>query len=221
MSNFDTSKKRTRFCGEITTKDKNKKVILNGWVKKSRDHGPLLFIDLADEKGKVQVTFSSSHPQIKEAKALSLYDVISVKGVVKKRPKDMINKNLKTGEIEIEPENLFLLSKSKTPPFEEDVEVKEELALEYRYLDLRRKKALRDNLKIRHQALQVLRDSLSKKDFTEIETPILYKSTPEGARDFLVPSRMHKDHFYALPQSPQTLKQILMCSGFEKVFSNC
>ena len=216
MSEFNKQKKRTHFCGDVTIKDK--KVILNGWVKKSRDHGPLLFIDLEDEKGKVQVTFSSTHPEIKLAKSLSLYDVISVTGIVKKRPKDMINKNLKTGEIEIQPETLFLLSKSKTPPFEEDVEVKEELALKYRYLDLRRSKKLRENLKVRHKVLQILRNSLSEKDFTEIETPILYKSTPEGARDYLVPSRVHKDHFYALPQSPQTLKQILMLSGFEKYF---
>lgn len=217
-SSWGKIKKRTHFCGEVLPSLKDQTVVLNGWVKGLRDHGHLLFIDLADESGTVQVTFDTAKPKWKNTKQLNYDCVISVRGQIKVRPKDMQNKKIKTGEMEIIPEEMSLLAQAKTAPFRKGDTVNENLSLQYRYLDLKRRTDLKHNLKIRHKVLQIIREELSQKGFCEIETPILYKSTPEGARDYLVPSRNQKGSFYALPQSPQTLKQILIMSGWEKYF---
>ncbi|MEA1937425.1 MAG: aspartate--tRNA ligase [Patescibacteria group bacterium] len=220
-------KYRTHNCGELTKKDKDKKVILSGWVNSRRDHGGLIFVDLRDKKGLTQITFD---PQVSKeswemAENLRNEFVIRVEGKVILRPNNMINSKLKTGEIEIEADKINILSKSKTPPFEvEEIEgidkaknVNEEIRLKYRYLDIRRKK-MRENLEFRHNAIKLIRDYFDKNGFWEIETPCLTKSTPEGARDFLVPSRMHPGKFYSLPQAPQQYKQLLMIGGVERYF---
>jgi len=216
-ADWDSSKKRTHFCGHLSLKEEGQKLCLNGWVRATRDHGQIFFLDLEDQTGVIQINCN-----IEKAKALKeglSYDsILFVKGTVKKRPPNMQNKKIKTGNIEVIAEELEVLCLADTPPFRQGDNVNENLALKYRYLDLRRQKRLRENLKIRHRVLSLIRQELSKKDFIEIETPILYKSTPEGARDYLVPSRKQKGSFYALPQSPQTLKQLLMLSGFEKYF---
>ena len=217
-SHWNTTKKRTHRCGEILSDLKDRSVILNGWVKGLRDHGNLLFIDLWDESGLAQITCDTTDPQWKQAKQLHYDCILSVKGQVKARPENMQNKKIKTGEMEIIPQEMSLLASAKTAPFRQGDKVNENLALQYRYLDFRRRKDLKHNLKIRHEVLQIIRQELSLQGFYEIETPILYKSTPEGARDYLVPSRNQKGNFYALPQSPQTLKQILMMAGWEKYF---
>ncbi|MCK5084027.1 MAG: aspartate--tRNA ligase [Candidatus Pacebacteria bacterium] len=218
---------RTHTCGELTKKDKGEKVILSGWVNSRRDHGGLIFVDLRDREGLTQITFDPkvSEKSWKTAENLRNEFVIRIEGKVILRPDDMINSKLKTGEIEVEVENIEILSESKTPPFEvEEIEgvdkakdVKEDLRMEYRYLDIRRKK-MRDNLEIRHKIIKFIRDYLDQKDFWEVETPSLTKSTPEGARDFIVPSRLHQGSFYSLPQSPQQYKQLLMVGGVEKYF---
>ena len=217
-SEWNPSKKRTHLCADINLQMEGQTVTLNGWIKAIRDHGPLVFIDLWDESGPIQINCAKNSSSWKKCQPLGYDYILSVKGTVKARPKDMQNKNIKTGEIEIIPQEITLLSKAKTAPFRPGDTVNENLALQYRYLDFRRRDDLKQNLKIRHQVLQIIRQELSKQNFCEIETPILYKSTPEGARDYLVPSRKQKAGFYALPQSPQTLKQILMLSGFEKYF---
>jgi aspartyl-tRNA synthetase len=218
---------RTHTCGELTKKGENKKVILSGWVNSRRDHGGLIFIDLRDRYGLTQITFDPkvSEESWKIAENLRNEFVIKIEGKVVLRPNDMINKKLFTGEIEVEAEKINILSKSKTPPFEvEEIEgidkakdVKEELRLEFRYLDIRRKK-MRENLEFRHKVIKLARDYFDKKGFWEIETPCLTKSTPEGARDFIVPSRLHQGKFYSLPQAPQQYKQLLMVGGVEKYF---
>ncbi|MCK4799593.1 aspartate--tRNA ligase [Candidatus Parcubacteria bacterium] len=218
---------RTHTCGELTKEDKDKKVILSGWVNSRRDHGGLIFVDLRDKYGLTQITFDPrvSKESWKTAENLRNEYVIRIEGKVILRPNDMINSKLKTGEVEVEAEEIEVLSESKTPPFEvEEIEgvdkakdVKEDLRLEYRYLDIRRKK-MRDNIRMRHKVIKFIRDYLDQKDFWEIETPILTKSTPEGARDFIVPSRLHQGKFYSLPQSPQQYKQLLMVGGVEKYF---
>lgn len=218
---------RTHTCGELTKEDKDKKVILSGWVNSRRDHGGLIFVDLRDRYGLTQITFDPkvSKESWKTAENLRNEYVIRIEGKVILRPNDMINSKLKTGEVEVEAEKIEVLSESKTPPFEvEEIEgvdkakdVKEDLRLEYRYLDIRRKK-MRDNIRMRHKVIKFIRDYLDQKDFWEIETPILTKSTPEGARDFIVPSRLHQGKFYSLPQSPQQYKQLLMVGGVEKYF---
>ncbi|MCK4592625.1 aspartate--tRNA ligase [Candidatus Parcubacteria bacterium] len=220
-------KYRTHSCGELTKKDKDKKVILSGWVNSRRDHGGLIFIDLRDRCGLTQITFDPkvSEGSWKIAESLRSEYVVRIEGKVVLRPDDMINSKLKTGEIEVEAEKIDILSKSKTPPFEvEEIEgidkaknVKEDLRLEFRYLDIRRKK-MRENLEFRHKVIKLMRDYFDKKGFWEIETPCLTKSTPEGARDFIVPSRLHPGKFYSLPQSPQQYKQLLMIGGVEKYF---
>ena len=192
-----------------------------GWVAKRRDHGGLIFVDLRDRYGVTQIVF---HPQMSDdgftiAEKLSAEDVLKIVGVVSERPEGTVNSDLDTGEIEVNAKSIELLNESETPPFEirENVEASEDLRLEYRYLDLRRRK-MRDAIITRHRFYQSVRKFMSDKGFIEIETPILTKSTPEGARDFLVPSRLSKGKFYALPQSPQIYKQILMVSGFDKYF---
>ncbi len=203
-----------RIMIEETSKYVGKKVKVAGWVHSRRDHGKLIFIDLRDRSGLLQVVFTG-----KEANALRPEWVISVEGSINKRPEGMINKELPTGKVELKAEKLEILSKAKTPPFEiiGDKKVNEEMRLKYRYLDLRRER-MKQNIIFRHKVVKLIRNNLDKKGFLEIETPILTKSTPEGARDFLVPSRLHSGEFYALPQAPQQLKQLLMVAGLEKYF---
>lgn len=214
-------KKRTHTCGEIRAKDINQVVTLNGWVDGRRDLGGVIFIDLRDRYGKTQVVFAPQHNEAvyQTAKQLRNEDVIAVVGKVERRPDGTENKNLPTGEIEVLGDDLAILNEAETPPFpiEDEVETSEELRLKYRFLDLRRRQ-MQNNLRIRHRTAQAVRRYLDSLGFLEIETPFLMKSTPEGARDYLVPSRIHHGKFYALPQSPQTYKQILMVSGFDRYF---
>ncbi len=214
-------KKRTHHCAQLTATELDQEVILKGWVNKWRDHGGLIFIDIRDRYGKTQVVFS---PEIdkalyEQAKSLRSEYVIAVQGRVRKRPPEALNTEMPTGEIEVVALELEVLNHAKTTPFEimDEIDVHEELRLKYRYLDLRRPR-LQKNLIIRSQVYQVIRQYLTKLNFLEIETPVLMKSTPEGARDFLVPSRNYPGRFYALPQSPQTYKQLLMVSGFDRYF---
>ena len=212
---------RTHKCGELTKDHIGKEVILKGWVKRSRDHGGLIFIDLRDNSGVAQVV---ADPAINKsvhvlAEKVRSEWVIAIRGNVNARPEDMVNEKISTGEIEVSVTELQVLSESKTPPFEidDEVEVGESLRLQYRYLDLRRS-SLSDNLKLRHKTTTVVREFLNGEDFIDVETPVLTKSTPEGARDYLVPSRINKGMFFALPQSPQMFKQILMISGLDKYY---
>ncbi len=213
--------KRTHTCGELRSSAAGQEVVLNGWVDGWRDHGGVLFIDIRDRYGKTQLVFSPELPGdiYQAAKKLRSEFVIAVNGTVRSRPADALNPDMPTGGIEIACTDLEILNQSKTTPFElkEHVEATEELRLKYRYLDLRRP-VLQKNFILRHHLAQLTRRFFSEDGFLEIETPILTKSTPEGARDFVVPSRMHHGRFYALPQSPQTYKQILMVSGFDRYF---
>lgn len=212
--------KRTYKCGEITSKMVGRKVTVCGWVNSWRDLGGLLFIDLRDRYGKVQAVFSPEKTEIYQiASKLRSEYVVAISGTVQSRPEKDINRELASGEIEIVAEDIELLNSSKTPPFEikEHIEVSEDLRLKYRYLDLRRKE-LQESLILRHNLAQITREFFNRQGFLEIETPMLTKSTPEGARDFLVPSRLKPGKFYALPQSPQTYKQILMVAGFDRYY---
>lgn len=213
--------KRTHSCGVLTTENTGSEVVLCGWVSRRRDHGGLIFVDLRDRSGLVQVVFSSEMDRIafEKAEALRSEFVIAVKGQVRERATETINPNMITGEIEVYCTELRILNKAKTPPFyiQDGIDVDEILRLKYRYLDLRRPEMQR-NLMLRHRVTKVMRDFLDKKGFIEIETPMLTKSSPEGARDYLVPSRVNPGKFYALPQSPQIFKQILMVAGYEKYF---
>ena len=213
---------KSHSCGELNGKHIGLKVTLAGWVDRRRDHGGLIFIDLRDRKGIVQVVFNPDvSKQCHEvASEMRSEYVVRVSGEVTLRPPGTENPKLATGEIEVVAHNSDILNPSKTPPFyiNEDVEVVEEsLRLKYRYLDLRRAR-MRGNLLLRHRVVKFIRDFLETEGFIEVETPILIKSTPEGARDYLVPSRLHAGKFYALPQSPQQLKQLLMVAGVEKYF---
>jgi aspartyl-tRNA synthetase len=208
-------------CGELRGNHAGQKVTLAGWVHRRRDHGGKVFIDLRDREGIVQVVFN---PQVSQeayevAGSLRSEYVIQVSGEVAPRPKGTENRKLATGDIEVIAQEAVILNSSKTPPFyiSEDEEVEETLCLKNRYLYLRRPR-LKDNLLLRHKVIKFMRDFLDAKGFVEIETPILIKSTPEGARDYLVPSRINPGKFYALPQSPQQLKQLLMVAGFDKYF---
>ena len=213
--------KRTHTCGELTRQDVGKKVILNGWIKSWRDHGGLVFIDLRDRYGLTQVVFNPEKNRALHELAGKLRNefVLAAEGLVELRPEGTMNQDVTTGEIEILAERIELLNKSKTTPFEilDDISVNEELRLQYRYLDLRRP-SLQKKLILRSEVYNIVRTYLHKHDFVEIETPFLMKSTPEGARDFLVPSRNYQGRFYALPQSPQTYKQILMVAGFDRYY---
>ncbi len=203
-----------------TIKYLGKRVKICGWVHSRRDHGKIIFIDLRDRSGLLQVVFVPKNKEVyKLAENLRPEWVATVEGTINQRPKGMINPKLETGKIEVLAEELEILNRSEVLPFEiaGDIEPNEEKRLEYRYLDLRREK-MKENIIFRHRVVKLIRDYLDKKGFLEIETPILTKSTPEGARDFLVPSRLHQGQFYALPQAPQQLKQLLMVSGFEKYF---
>jgi len=212
---------RTHTCGQLTAKDAGKEVVLCGWVDSRRDHGKLIFIDLRDRYGLTQVTIIPRDlgQDYQKAKELRSEFVLKVSGKVNSRPANTINPKLLTGEIEVLAVSLEILNSSLTPPFaiSDELEVSEELRLKYRYLDLRRKKIFA-NFTLRHKLYQVIRNFLNNRDFIECETPILTKSTPEGARDYLVPSRLNPGEFFALPQSPQLFKQILMVSGIEKYY---
>ncbi|MBL7119672.1 MAG: aspartate--tRNA ligase, partial [Dehalococcoidia bacterium] len=204
---------RTHSCRELTLEHIDKTVTVAGWVHRRRDHGGLIFIDLRDRDGLVQVVFNPEMDSRLHELASGLRNeyVISVGGKVARRPPGTENPKLSTGEIELMAQNCSILNPSKNPPFyvNEETEVEENLRLKYRYLDLRRER-MKENIILRHRVVKFLRDFLDTKGFIEIETPILIKSTPEGARDFLVPSRLQHGKFYALPQSPQQLKQLLM-----------
>ena len=212
---------KSNTCGELRASNIGNKVTLSGWVHKRRDHGGLIFIDLRDRTGLIQIVF---HPEkgpeaFKIAETFRAEWVIRIEGSVTERPAGTTNPNLGTGDIEIEAHLTSVLNASKTPPFDvsQDAQVDELLRMRYRYLDLRRP-FMRENLQLRHEVVKFIRTYLDEQDFIEIETPILIKSTPEGARDYLVPSRIHPGSFYALPQSPQQLKQLLMVSGTDRYF---
>ncbi|MBI3406392.1 MAG: aspartate--tRNA ligase, partial [Acidobacteria bacterium] len=218
MLDFLGQLKRTHYCGELRASDETKSVVLFGWVRGRRDLGQIVFLDLADRSGIVQVVCNPENPGAhSKAETVRQEFVVAVEGHVVRRAKP--NPNLATGEIEVVARNVLILNTAKTPPFivEDDVVATEETRLKYRYLDLRRSKPHR-NLALRHQVILEIRKALDELGFYEIETPMLTRSTPEGARDFLVPSRVHPGQFYALPQSPQIFKQILMISGMEKYF---
>jgi aspartyl-tRNA synthetase len=218
MKKFVRELKRTHRAGELRAAQNGQKVVLMGWVDTRRDHGGLIFIDLRDRAGVVQVTINPANTANATAKDLRGEYVVAVEGTVRARPSGMQNKNLPTGEIEVECERCEILSEAKTLPFEpSDNKVSETLRLKYRYLDLRSAR-LQSHLIKRHEMVLAVRNSLSGMGFVEVETPILYKSTPEGARDYLVPSRVNPGTFYALPQSPQTLKQLLMIAGMDRYF---
>ena len=214
-------KKRTHTCGELRESHVGKPVTLTGWVSLRRDLGGVIFIDLRDRYGITQVVFAPQHDKkaYEVAQELRSEFVLSVSGVVERRPAGMENKDRPTGTIDLIAKELTILNKAETPPFpiEDDLQVSEDIRLKYRYLDLRRP-AIQKNFFIRHKAYQLTRKYFDANGFVEVETPVLMKSTPEGARDFLVPSRIHKGKFYALPQSPQTYKQILMVAGFDRYF---
>ena len=214
-------KVRTHRCGELTKAAVGQIVVLNGWVQKRRDHGTVMFIDLRDRTGITQVVFNAErNAAVHQAShALRSECVVSVTGQVMARPEESKNPNLPTGEIEVFVDAVEILNESKTPPFviEDDAEVTESIRLKYRYLDLRRPKMQR-LLSLRHDMMQAVRGFLNAERFLEVETPILTKSTPEGARDYLVPSRVNPGQFFALPQSPQLFKQVLMVSGVDRYY---
>ena len=213
--------KRTHRCAELSAANVGETVTIMGWVQKNRNKGGLVFVDVRDRSGIIQVVFEEGKSEaelIEKAARLRAEFVVAVVGKVEKRS-GAVNENLATGEIEIIPKQLRILAESETPPFpiEENSRTKEEVRLKYRYLDLRRPD-LQRNLMMRSQVATLTRQFLADEGFFEIETPILIGSTPEGARDYLVPSRIHQGHFYALPQSPQLFKQLLMCSGYDRYF---
>ena len=214
--------KRDHHCGALRKTEVGQEVVLCGWVSRRRDHGGLIFVDMRDRSGYVQIVFDEAamtEGTFHKAESLRSEYVIGVRGKVRARSEETVNPNMETGEIEVVCEELRILNESKTPPFyvQDGVDVDERVRLRYRYLDLRRPE-MQKNLILRHRVAKILRDFFDAHDFLEIETPMLCKSTPEGARDFLVPSRLNPGKFYALPQSPQIFKQLLMVAGYEKYF---
>ena len=214
-------KKRSIYCGLVTEELVGKEITLHGWVQKRRDHGGVIFIDLRDREGVMQVVFNPQHNQaaFEIADTLRSEYVIEVTGTVALRGEGLTNPNLKTGTMELEVHDVELLAKAKTPPIyiEDDKVASDELRMKYRYLDMRRKPVL-ENLRLRHKTTRAIREYLDNEGFIDVETPYLAKSTPEGARDYLVPSRVHEGSFYALPQSPQTFKQLLMGGGLDRYY---
>ncbi|HOZ61453.1 MAG TPA: aspartate--tRNA ligase [Smithellaceae bacterium] len=220
MSNFLTIDKRTHYCGQVNISDAGKEVILMGWTHRRRDHGGVIFVDLRDRTGIVQIVFNPEAGQTVHGEAHKIRSefVLAVRGEVRARPVGMKNPTLKTGEIEVMVSDLEILNESKTPPFSfDDDDISENVRLKYRYLDLRRS-AIQQNLFLRNKLASTTRNYFEDKGFIEVETPMLTKSTPEGARDYLIPSRIYKGMFYALPQSPQIFKQLLMISGFDRYY---
>ncbi len=214
--------KRTTYCGLVTEAFLGQEITLKGWVNNRRDLGGLIFVDLRDREGIVQVVFNPafSEEALKIAETVRSEYVVEVQGTVTKRDPETVNPKIKTGQVEVQVTNIKVINKSETPPFsinEENVNVDENIRLKYRYLDLRRQE-LAQTFKMRHQITRSIRQYLDEEGFFDIETPVLTKSTPEGARDYLVPSRVHDGEFYALPQSPQLFKQLLMISGFDKYY---
>ena len=214
--------KRTPYCGLVTESLLDQEVTLKGWVHNRRDLGGLIFVDLRDREGYVQIVFNPdfSEEALKTAETVRSEYVVEVKGLVKKRDPQTVNPKIATGQVEVQVSEINIINKSETPPFainEENQNVDENIRLKYRYLDLRRQE-LAQTFKMRHQTTRSIRQYLDKEGFFDIETPVLTKSTPEGARDYLVPSRVHDGEFYALPQSPQIFKQLLMISGFDKYY---
>ncbi|WIL23578.1 aspartate--tRNA ligase [Staphylococcus aureus] len=214
--------KRTTYCGLVTEAFLRQEITLKGWVNNRRDLGGLIFVDLRDREGIVQVVFNPafSEEALKIAETVRSEYVVEVQGTVTKRDPETVNPKIKTGQVEVQVTNIKVINKSETPPFsinEENVNVDENIRLKYRYLDLRRQE-LAQTFKMRHQITRSIRQYLDDEGFFDIETPVLTKSTPEGARDYLVPSRVHDGEFYALPQSPQLFKQLLMISGFDKYY---
>ena len=220
MANFLTTDKRTHYCGNLNISHADKEVILMGWAHRRRDHGGVIFIDLRDREGMVQIVFNPDSGEAVHGEAHKIRNefVLAVKGTVRKRPQGMENPALKTGEIEVIVSELEIMNESKTPPFSfDEEEISENVRLKYRYLDLRRP-ALQQKLFLRGKLAAATRNYFDKNGFIEVETPFLTKSTPEGARDYLVPSRIYKGMFFALPQSPQIFKQLLMVSGFDRYY---
>jgi len=215
------SMKRTHHCSALTAKDVGEEVVLMGWVQRRRDHGGVIFVDLRDREGLTQVVFNPEYNKAVHEKAHVIRNeyVLAVRGTVAPRPEGMINPNLKTGEIDVMVSELRVLNQSKTPPFvlEDDTQASENIRLKHRYLDMRRP-MVHKNLMLRHRAAAAIRSHLDGLGFVDIETPFLTKSTPEGARDYLVPSRVNPGQFYALPQSPQIFKQLLMLGGFDRYY---
>ncbi len=213
------NKYRTHTCGELTKSHKEKEISLSGWINKKRDHGNLLFIDLRDNFGITQCVIDKSNEIFKKIEKLSLETVIKITGMVIERSNETINKNISTGEIEVKINNIDILGETKELPMPvfSDQEYAEEIRLKYRFLDLRRKK-IHQNIILRSKVISFIRNEMHKLDFLEFQTPILTSSSPEGARDFLVPSRLNPGKFYALPQAPQQFKQLIMVSGFDKYF---
>ncbi len=220
MSQFISKDKRTHYCGSLSESDDGKEVVLMGWVHRRRDHGGVIFVDLRDREGIVQIVFNPEAGEAVHGEAHKIRSeyVLAVKGKVRKRPEGMSNPELKTGQVEVLISDLEILNDSKTPPFSfDDEDISENIRLKYRYLDLRRP-AIQKNLFLRSRLAAATRRYFEENGFIEVETPFLTKSTPEGARDYLVPSRINKGTFYALPQSPQIFKQLLMVSGFDRYY---
>jgi len=213
------NKYRTHNCSELTKNNKDENVILSGWINKKRDHGNLLFVDLRDNYGVTQCLIDKSNPNFKELEKIQLESVIKIMGIIVERSVDTINKELKTGDIEVNINSFEVLGHCKELPMPvfSDQEYAEEIRLKYRFLDLRRKK-IHENILLRSKVISFIRSEMSKLGFLEFQTPILTSSSPEGARDFLVPSRLNPGKFYALPQAPQQFKQLIMISGFDKYF---
>ena len=215
---FINELKRSHYCGELRASHTDCEVVLMGWIRKIRDHGGLLFVDLRDKTGYVQVVLDPKKEGLKQVSSFGLESVVAVQGKVCLRPKDMVSDKIQTGAVEVVAKRCELLSRADTPPFlVDDKNVSESLSLKYRYLDLR-SQYLQKNIRLAHEVHQEVRGELSKMGFVEVNTPILYKTTPEGARDYLVPSRLYHGSFYALVQSPQTLKQLLMVAGVDRYF---
>ncbi|NMC96702.1 MAG: aspartate--tRNA ligase, partial [Deltaproteobacteria bacterium] len=219
MAEFLTTDKRTHYCGNLDASLIGQDVVLMGWTHRRRDHGGVIFVDLRDREGMVQVVFNPDNAKAhKEAHRIRSEFVLAVKGKVRRRPDGMENPSLKSGEVEVLVSDLDIMNESKTPPFSfDDEEISENIRLKYRYLDLRRP-AIQKNLFLRSRMAAAARRYFEENGFIEVETPFLGKSTPEGARDYLVPSRIYKGMFYALPQSPQIFKQLLMISGFDRYY---
>ena len=209
---------RSHYCGEVDQSMIGKQVSVCGWVHRRRDHGGVIFVDLRDREGLLQVVFDPDRAEIfAEAERVRSEFVLAVKGVVRERPEGTINPNMATGHVEVLAHELQVLNRSETPPFHQDEQANEELRLKYRYLDLRREEML-GNLRLRHRVTRAMREYLDNAGFVDVETPMLTRATPEGARDYIVPSRTHPGKFFALPQSPQLFKQLLMMSGLDRYY---